>query len=117
METLVPVSDSLPAFSGLIRYEKEFSLDEKPGEAWFTAENVYESLRLTVNGLPAGICLTPPYALEISEYLKPGRNCLCAETATTPARDQMNYPRAPLDFSHEALEDSGMVGRVTLNFR
>jgi hypothetical protein len=36
--------------------------------------------------------------------------------ATTPAREQMNYPQPPFDFSHSALEPTGMYGNIRLYF-
>ena len=116
---LSPVSDSQPAFSGLIRYETAFTLDRLPQEAWFVPEQVFESLRLTVNGTMTedGIRLAPPYAVEITGLLKMGKNVIMAEVSTTPARDQMNYPQAPFDFYHEALEPTGMFGSVEILYR
>ena len=32
--------------------------------------------------------------------------------ATTPARNQMNYPQPPFDFYHEALELTGVFGKT-----
>jgi len=40
-----------------------------------------------------------------------------AEVATSPARDQMNYPQAPFDFYHEALEPTGMFDSVEILYR
>ncbi len=113
---LRPISDKHPAFSGVIRYKTEFTLEDVPKEAWFTAEQVFESLRVTVNGLERAWQLAPPYAIEIAG-LKKGRNVLIAEVATTPARDQMNYPQAPFDFCHEALEPTGMFGNAEILYR
>lgn len=117
VETLAPVSDAHPSFSGLMRYEKRFTLPEQPEEAWFTAEHAFDVLRLTVNGEDAGVCLTPPWALEIAEHLRPGENTITVEVASTPARDQLNIPQPPFDFSHEALEPTGMFGSIELKYR
>ena len=117
VETLAPVSNVRPSFSGVIRYEKGFTLSEKPLEAWFIPEQVFESMHLWVNGKDLGICLAPPYAAEISDALCSGENTLTVEVATTPARDQLNYPQPPFDFYHEALEPTGMFGSVTLQIR
>ena len=46
-----------------------------------------------------------------------GENRLTVEMASTPARDQLNIPQPPFDFSHEALEPTGMFGEITLQFR
>ena len=117
VDSLRPVSEDHPAFSGLIRYEKRFVLDSAPEEAWFLPEQVFESLHLTVNGADAGVCLAPPYALEISRYLRSGENTVVAEVATTPARDQLNMPQPPFDFYHEALEAAGMFRTVILKLK
>ena len=117
VQELKPVSDERPAFSGLIRYQTEIELDAIPEEAWFTAEQVFETLRLTVNGFEPGIRLAPPYAVEITGLLRPGKNVIIAEVATTPARDQMNYPQPPFDFYHEALEPTGMFGKTEIYYR
>ncbi|MCR5136133.1 MAG: glycoside hydrolase family 2 [Oscillospiraceae bacterium] len=117
LATLTPVSDRHPGFSGLMRYEKSLVLPEKPEEAWLVAKQVFEVMRLTVNGEDAGICLTPPYALPIAEHLRAGENRITVEVSSTPARDQLNIPQPPFDFMHEALEPTGMFGSVTLYYR
>lgn len=114
MEELVPVSEMDPAFSGVIRYEKTLNLEELPKKAVIRAEHVYEVMKVTVNGETAGIRLAPPYQLEVDHYLKCGENQIVIEVATTPARDQLNYPMPPFDFSHEALEPTGMFGKIEL---
>lgn len=109
---LRPVSERLPAFSGVIRYEKTFLLEEEMPHACFTAQEVYEVLHVRVNDTCAGRKLTPPYQIDISSLLREGKNTITAEVATTPARDQMNYPAAPFDFTYEALEPTGMCGKI-----
>ena len=115
-DELQPISDLDPSFSGVIRYEKTFTLDKAPAKAFLKAENVYEVCRLTVNGQDAGMCLIPPYQFDLSGLLREGENTLCIEVATTPHRDQMNYPQAPFDFNHEAMEPTGMFGDVGLYY-
>lgn len=116
MDRLHPISDDRPDFSGIIRYTKEIELDSEPEEAYLWIEHVYEVMRVYVNGSMAGECLTPPYQVTV-KGLRSGNNTICIETASTPARDQMNYPMPPFDFSHEALEPTGMFGQVILNMR
>lgn len=111
---LVPISDRLPAFSGTIVYETEFFLDQIPETVLFYAEHVYDVMRLSVNGKDAGCCLTPPWQIEVSGLVQTGVNTLRVEVATTPARDQQNYPSPPFDFSIEPVEPTGMFGIVEL---
>ena len=114
MKKPVPVSDLLPDFSGIIRYTREFTLEDIPEVVHFSAENVFEVMRIRVNGRSAGVKLTPPYLADISGMLIKGSNTIEAEIANTPGRDQNNHPRPPFDFLHEALEPSGMFGKISL---
>lgn len=114
MKTLYPISDDRPDFSGIIRYTKEIRLDTVPQKAYLSVQHVYEVMRVRVNGKDMGTCLTPPYQLAV-DCLQTGNNRICIEIASTPARDQMNYPMPPFDFSHEALEPSGMFGKILLS--
>lgn len=116
MDVLHPISDDRPYFSGIIRYTKDVCLDAIPAEAYLCVQHVYEVMRVYVNGTCVGECLTPPYQVAV-KGLKPGKNQICVEVATTPARDRLNYPMPPFDFSHEALEPTGMFGQVLLKFR
>ena len=113
-DALRPISELLPKFSGTIRYQKSFTLTEVPSKAFLRAEQVYESMRVSVNGKLVGSKLTPPYAMDLGNALHAGENTILVEIATTPARDQLNYPMPPFDFSHEGLEPTGMFGVVEL---
>ena len=109
---LTPISDEDPSFSGTIRYRKELKLEKKTAEAYLVCEQVYEVMRVFVNGLEAGTVLAPPYRVAIGQYLKEGSNWIEIETATTPARKAASCPRPPFDFFHEALEPTGLIGSV-----
>ena len=116
-ETLTPISEEKPTFAGVIRYEKTIKLDETPAEAVLYVENVYEMMKVTVNGQEAGVRLFPPYQVKIEKYVKPGENSIVIEVATTPAREMLEIPQPPFDFCHEALEPTGMFGNVELYIR
>lgn len=117
MKALVPISELEPEFSGIIRYTKEVFLTKYPEKAYLKAEHVYEVMQVIVNGGEAGKCLTPPYQTDIQKYLKAGKNTIVVEVANTPGRDQLHYPMPPFDFSHAALEPSGMFGKVILYWK
>ena len=114
MKELAPISDTDSCFSGTIRYRKSVQLSDKPEEAYLAAEQVYEVMRVTVNGAEAGIVLAPPYQVSIGDFLQASDNTIEIEVATTPARDAASYPQPPFDFFHEALEPTGMCGSVGL---
>ena len=112
MKELAPISDTEPGFSGTIRYKKNVQLAKKPEEAYMAAEQVYEVMSVRVNGSEAGMVLAPPYQVPIGQLLQAGDNSIEIEVATTPARDAASYPQPPFDFFHEALEPTGMFGKV-----
>lgn len=114
METLTAVSDLRPAFSGIIRYSRNLSIDTIPNEAYLRAEQVYESMEVFVNGKSAGVRIAPPYLINIADYLKLGKNKLTVKVYTTPAREQLTCERPPFDFSYDALEATGMYKTVEL---
>lgn len=116
-ENLESFSVQHPSFSGVLRYETELNLEAVPERAYLEAEHVYEVMKLTVNGKQTGICLRPPYQLDITKYLVNGTNNITIEAATSPARDQMNYPRPPFDFTHETMEPTGVFGEVKVMYR
>lgn len=113
---LAPVSDRLDAFSGMIRYEKVIRFNAAPDRAVFAAENIGEVCKMEVNDVSAGVCLTPPYQFDLTGLLRGGENKIVVEVATTPARDQVNYPMAPFDFTYETVEATGMFGDVVLMY-
>ena len=117
MNRLHPISDEDPGFSGTIRYKKTLQIGERPAEAYLAAEQVYEVMRVFVNGEEAGTVLTPPYQLPIGQFLAAGDNTIEIEVATTPARDAASYPQPPFDFFHEALEPTGLCGGIGVYVR
>jgi len=114
MKELNPISDTDPCFSGTIRYKKDVQIAVKPSEAYLAAEQVYEVMRVLVNGAEAGTVLAPPYQVSIGQFLREGSNTIEIEVATTPARDAASYPQPPFDFFHEALEPTGLCGSVRI---
>ncbi len=114
MKTLVPISEQFPEFAGVIRYSKTINLDKVADKAYIKAEQVYEVMKVIVNGKETGMCLTPPYQLELKDCLQLGDNEIIIEVATTPSRDQLTRSQAPFDFIYEAMEATGMCGKVEL---
>lgn len=114
MKELVPISELDFTFSGIIRYQKNISLSQRPKQAVLYAEHVYNVMRVFVNGSLAGSRLTPPYQMDVSGYLREGENTISIEVATTLERDQLCCPAEPFDFTYEALEPTGVFGKVAL---
>lgn len=116
MEILRPISQDHPTFSGVIRYRKNICINQakKPEKAYMKAENVYEVMRVFVNGTEAGYRLNPPYQVELTGHLNDGENEIIIEVATTPAREQLALPQPSFDFNYEAVEATGMFGKIDL---
>ena len=70
--------------------------------------------RANINGKDAGVILIPPFQKSISGLLHEGENVIQIDVATTPAREQMNYPRPPFDFTYDAMDPTGMYGTIKL---
>ncbi len=114
MENLKAISDTDPVFAGVIRYEKTVLLENAPDTAVFCAEHVYDVMKLSVNGSEVQYCLAPPYQIPVTGLLHKGENRICVEVATTPARDQLRLPQPPFDFQYDAMDPTGMFGKVDL---
>ncbi len=114
MRELVEVSESHPTFSGIIRYEKNVNLADKPATCFLKAGQVDENMRVYVNEKEAGFVLAPPYQIDITDYVREGNNKLVIEVLTTPARDQLVRDIPPFDFTYEAMDATGMTGGVKL---
>lgn len=117
VKKLSPISDEDPSFSGTIRYRKKLTLAGKPAEAYLSAGQVYEVMRVLVNGAEAGTVLAPPYQVSIGQFLQAEDNTIEIEVATTPARDAASCPQPPFDFFHEALEPTGMFGEIGVHIK
>ena len=114
VQTLVSISDEDPTFAGVIRYEKTVTLDKAPKKAVLCAEHVYDVMKLNINGMQVQYCLAPPYQIPVNGLLREGENRICIEVATTPARDQLRIPQPPFDFQYDAMDPTGMFGKVGL---
>ena len=114
VQDLAPVSDTDPTFAGVIRYEKTVALENAPQSAVLRAENIYDVMKLSVNGTQVQYCLAPPYQIPVNGLLKAGENRISIEVATTPARDQLRLPQPPFDFQYDAMDPTGMFGKVGL---
>jgi len=93
--------DGIRFFSGVATYEKEFELDEEwtgPGRDLFLEiEQVVEVAHVYLNGTDLGISWKPPFRLEITDAVTPGKNLLKIEVANTWANGLAGDARFPPD--------------------
>lgn len=123
LKELVPEMKKLAlpeaAFSGLVRYESAFEL---LGEGKVTLEitDAYEGVEAFVNGQSAGIQIVPPFRYDLTALVKPGRNTLTIEVATTLERHCYDLTRDDPRMKMRGLAapscGSGITGQVTIFF-
>lgn len=71
-------------FSGIIRYETTF---DQPAHTLEITE-AYEGVEVFINGKSAGIQVVAPFVYDLRGLVKPGKNQLTIEVATTLEREQ-----------------------------
>jgi hypothetical protein len=94
-----------PYFSGIGRYEQAFDVPRDLAEQrlFLDFEGVAHSVQVHVNGQEAGALPWPPYSLEVTGLVKPGRNRIVLRVANAMA-----------NLFHLKPEPSGLLGKVTL---
>lgn len=101
-----------PNFSGTVRYELDFSIDELNSlTALLSIDKAYEVTDVWLNNEHLGVRVCPPYKYDISDLLKKGRNTLVIEITNTLANQQQDFLSQYL-----LLEPTGIVGTVCLEF-
>ena len=105
----------LPAFSGTMRYETTVELPYSPERqairrVTLRLGEAYETAEVWVNGLLAGVCICPPYVLDVTAHMVPGVNTLTIDVTNTLAKKHGDniFDRAM------PQEPSGLVGPVRL---
>lgn len=80
-----PVNISLlhPEFSGTIRYETSFHMENIPKQAKLVLPEAYEFVEVWLNGHMLGSKIAPPYHFACEGFLKPGDNSLIMEISNT----------------------------------
>ena len=89
------LAEEKPEFSGFVRYEKEFTAEEKDGALRKTVLEItdaYEGVEVFVNGQSLGIQIVPSYRYDLTPALVPGKNSIRIEVATTLEREAVEFP-------------------------
>ena len=138
MDTLTPwttLSDTTyHVFSGIGVYERTFDATAVADDRVYLLEmdHVYESARVYINGMDAGLAWSVPFRLDISHLLKPGENTIRIEVANLMANrirgkdrrheewrryHEINFVSIdykPFDASDWDIQPSGLAGPVTI---
>ena len=112
----------LPYFSGIGHYRKEIELPEMQAGAWveLSLGEVAVSAQVFVNGQSMGILFAPPYKLDITDAVRPGRNRIHVAVANTLSNYYAQFEelsRAPI-YSGGDLPSrrvSGLLGPVRIH--
>ena len=113
-QSLLPVSDVLPKFSGFMRYRRELQVETAGGNYYLEAEHLYEAARVLVNGTEVASRLCPPYRFDLTGAFREGANTLEIEVVNTPLRDVLNHDQGMWGYEKGLYEPSGMFGRIRL---
>ena len=98
------LAEEQPRFSGLVRYEKQITLDTVPAACILEITNASDSVELFVNGDSLGVQIPAPCLYDLTPYLRSGENNIAIEVATTLERALCENPKCP----------SGIHGEVNL---
>jgi len=116
-------------FSGTAEYRQEFALpDGMIGNnriIWLDLGEVRELAEVSLNGKPLGIVWMPPFRLDVTKALRPGKNELVVRAVNTWANRLIGDAALPeadrttwTSFTHykknDKLPDSGLLGPVRL---
>lgn len=108
-----------PDFSGFVRYESAFDLPG-PGRVSLEITDAYEGVEVFVGGKSAGIQIVPPFRYDLTPLVKPGRNEIAVEVATTLERYCYDLtkddPRMKMRGLAAPTCGSGITGRVSILF-
>ena len=111
-EELLPLSCEAEFMdkTGTLRYEKEFTWERTPDSRVFlNLGEAFETAEVFVNGKSAGVCICPPYRVEITEQLAEGRNVLAVEVTNTLGNENKDF------LSHYTpIEPFGLLGPVVV---
>ncbi|MBR5691289.1 MAG: glycoside hydrolase family 2 [Verrucomicrobia bacterium] len=130
MDKLINLNKSedkdLKYYSGTIRYSSTFDLDAKPaGTLYINLHEVHMMAKVKINGHYAGGVWTSPHRLDITDFVKVGKNTVEVEIVNTWANrviGDMNLPENERKIwmlhngwsKDSPVPDSGLVGPVVL---
>ncbi|MDR2761607.1 MAG: hypothetical protein LBB88_03290 [Planctomycetaceae bacterium] len=113
-------------FSGIAEYEKSFELKRRAGDRLYLSLGEVEVMtRVRINGKLAGTCWSNPYRLDVTDYIKDGKNEIKIEVANLwinrligdsklPPEKQITWTTLKAYNSDSKLLPSGLIGPVKI---
>ena len=120
------VEENIRYYSGTIIYETDFFFTAKPkGCIYLNLNRVGVMAKVKVNGQYAGGVWTPPYRVEVTDLVKPGKNHLEIELVTTwqnrligdshlPESERTTWIPINNWTNGDSSQPSGLMGPVSL---
>ena len=100
-----------PKFAGKMRYTFELDVNADAKRVFIDLGIVGQNASLQVNGVDCGIRITTPYAFEITDAVREGKNTFKVTVGNTLVRDTQDR------FSHFLLlAPSGLLGDIRLKY-
>ena len=114
-----PLAQEEPEFSGFVRYENTFQIDEarfaaKDKRLLLEITDAHEGVEIFVNDQSLGIQIVPTYCFDLTDALVPGENRIRIEVATTLERENYKIPHRMGLPKPEPKDLSGISGEVHL---
>jgi hypothetical protein len=104
-----------PAFSGAVRYRKEFTVAAERiaahARVYLECAEVRYSAHAWLNGVDLGDRVWRPYRWDITQALKPGGNVLDIEVRNTPASAFIGDPEKRRQVEQQARTEGGYLAR------
>ena len=113
-------------YSGTIWYETEFKLNKKPdGELYINLNDVGVMAKVKINGNYAGGVWTAPYRVNVTDFVKKGKNKVEIEVVTTwmnrligdsklPESERKTWTPCNSWKPTDSLQKSGLIGPVII---
>jgi hypothetical protein len=103
----------LKAYSGGMWYRKSVKVNKKmlDHDVFLDLGEVCATAEVHINGKPAGILMTKPFRLDISDYLQEGRNYFEILVYSTLAN---HYSTIPTPKRYKQSFEAGLIGPVKI---
>lgn len=103
-----------PQFSGWVRYENQFELSSQKHTVLMITD-AYEGVEVFINGISAGIQVTPTYRFDITHLIQPGLNDVAIEVSTTLERERASAKNKSIQerlMMKKELAPIGITGQI-----
>jgi hypothetical protein len=114
-------------YSGTAIYTSAFALNGRYKYVYLAIDSIYNIATVKINGKIARVFWTPPIDLNITSFVREGKNTIQIEVTNTwanrligdnlqPAGKRVTWTTAPFRLSGKTLLPAGLVGNVEISF-